>query len=269
MNFKFLDEKDSRGIINNLFSISFVKEDLPFKTIIIPIGLPSIVYIFSNNQTVIFNKEIIPLKGLTISAQFSTTYDYHVNDESLNIGINLHPTALYKILQIDISTLTNKFVPLKEIDKALFKKMNPFFLNYKKDPTTFITDIIDFIENLELIEDKDVIHIDKAIAYIDKNEGMVNVLDLLKILPYSQKTLETKFKKIIGVTPGKFIKLSRFTKLMRKYEDKKLSLKELIHKYNYYDHSHFIKDFKLFMSESPKSYFKNEYPLIKLYSKDL
>ncbi|PQJ73343.1 helix-turn-helix domain-containing protein [Polaribacter butkevichii] len=269
MNFKFLDKKDSRGIVNNLFSISFTKEDLPFKTIIIPIGLPSLVYIFSKNQTVLFNKKITPLQGLTVSGQFSSTYHYHVNDESYNVGINLHPTALYKILQIDISTLTNRLVPLIEIDKDLFKRMNPFFLNYKQDPSSFITNIIAFIESLELIDDKDVKHIDKAIAYIDKNEGMINVLDLLKILPFSQKSLETKFKKIIGITPGKFIRLSRFTKLMRKYEDKKLSLKDLIHKYNYYDHSHFLKDFKLFMPESPKSYFKNEYPLIKSYSKDL
>lgn len=269
MTFKFINEKDSRGIINNMFSISFVNEDLPFKTIIIPTGLPSLVYIYSNNQTVYYKNEIIPLKGLTISGQFSTIYHYHVNDKSFNLGLNLHPTALYKILQIDISTLTNKLVPLEKINEELFKKINPFYLNYKNDPSSFITSIISFIENVELIVDNDVKYIDKAIDYIDKNEGMINVLDLLKILPFSQKSLETKFKKIIGVTPGKFIKLSRFTKLMRKYEDKKLSLKELIHKYNYYDQSHFIKDFKLFMAESPKAYFKNEYPLIKLYSKDL
>lgn len=98
---------------------------------------------------------------------------------------------------------------------------------------------------------------------------MLQVTDLLKIVSLSQKSLEVKFKKIIGLTPGKYIRLIRFIKLMRKYENKKIAINDLIYMYNYYDHSHFIKDFKLFMSESPKEYFKKEYPLIKAYSKNL
>ncbi|WBX70044.1 helix-turn-helix domain-containing protein [Tenacibaculum retecalamus] len=164
---------------------------------------------------------------------------------------------------------TNNHVSLEKVNDESFKKLNPIFLKHEKNVYDFIKEIIEFIDNLELIVDKDVVFIDKAIAYISENDGMIQMADLLKIIPFSQKSIETKFKKIIGLTPGKYIRLIRFTRLMRKYENNEIDLNDLIYMYNYHDHSHFIKDFKLFMLKTPKEYFKKEYPLIKAYSKDL
>ena len=55
---------------------------------------------------------------------------------------------------------------------------------------------------------------------------------------------------------------------MKKYQSQVINLKDLIYMYNYYDQSHFTKDFTLFMKETPKAYFKKEYPLIKKYLKE-
>ena len=60
----------------------------------------------------------------------------------------------------------------------------------------------------------------------------------------------------------------RFNKLMIKYQSNEIELKDLIYKYNYYDQSHFSKDFKLFMNQSPKFFFKQDFPLLKEYLKD-
>lgn len=269
MDFKYLDEKDTRGIVNNMFIISFVNNDLPFKTILVPTGFPSIAYIYGKKQKIIHKNEITRFKKLIISGQFDSNYDFSVKYEGTNFGINLHPTALYKILGTDISLFKNKHVNFNSLNKCLSDNFSSIFIKNKDNMNNLIDEIHDFIENLNLFLDKDVKQIDKAINYIFKKEGMIKVIDLLKIVPLSQKSLEIKFKKIIGLTPGKYIRLIRFTKLMRKYESKKISINDLIYMYNYYDHSHFIKDFKLFMSVKPKIYFKKEYPLIKAYSKDL
>ncbi|WP_452597659.1 helix-turn-helix domain-containing protein, partial [Pontimicrobium sp. MEBiC01747] len=73
---------------------------------------------------------------------------------------------------------------------------------------------------------------------------------------------------IVGVTPGKYIKLYRFLKLMRKYASKPIKFKDLIFMYDYYDESHFLKEFKLFMKESPKEYFKKDNTFMKEYLKE-
>ncbi|WP_341222377.1 helix-turn-helix domain-containing protein [Polaribacter atrinae] len=92
---------------------------------------------------------------------------------------------------------------------------------------------------------------------------MLSVNEILKTVPFGQKTLETKFKKMVGLTPGKYIQIKRFVNLMRKYEKEQIDLKDLIYMYDYYDESHFAKDFKLFTSKSFKNYFQEDYILVK------
>ena len=59
----------------------------------------------------------------------------------------------------------------------------------------------------------------------------------------------------------------RFNNLMTKYQKKILEIKDLIYMYNYYDQSHFTKDFKFFMKQSPKDFFKKDFPLLQKYLK--
>ena len=55
---------------------------------------------------------------------------------------------------------------------------------------------------------------------------------------------------------------------MRKYESQEIAIKDLMFMFDYYDRSHFSRDFKLFMNETPKSYFKKDYPLLKAVFKN-
>ena len=52
---------------------------------------------------------------------------------------------------------------------------------------------------------------------------------------------------------------------MRSYQSKEINLKDLMYKFNYHDSSHFTRDFRLFMLQTPKDYFKKEYPLLQNY----
>lgn len=44
MEYTFFNKKDSRGLLNNLFSINI--QTIPFQSIIIPTGFPAIAYIY-------------------------------------------------------------------------------------------------------------------------------------------------------------------------------------------------------------------------------
>ncbi|PQJ78683.1 helix-turn-helix domain-containing protein [Polaribacter porphyrae] len=268
MEFKYYTEKDKNKLINKLFKLSFSEDDLPLKTTILPIGYPTIAYLFGDEQISVYNNVTRKLKKLIFTGQHYGAYDYFVNDDGLTYGIELHPTAFYKILNTDVSILTNQHFRGDLLDEKFSKNIEDIFLECKNDETYYIKTIIHFFNNLDLTIDDDVVQIDNAIDLIFKKEGMLQINDLLRELPYSQKTLETKFKKIVGLTPGRYMKLIRFSALMRKYEGNEINLNHLIYKYAYYDQSHFIKDFKIFFGKSPKSYFKKDFPIIEKYLKD-
>lgn len=265
MEFKYLNKTDENNILNNSYTFSIHKDDLPFNTIIIPIGYPTIYFIFGDYQESIFNNVTTKLSGLYVSGQFNKAFNHSSKSTGLTFGLELHPTALYKMLHTDVSVLSNKHQPLIEINNELGLKLSQIFTTTKSNEEAFANKAIYFINNLKLYIDKDTQQIDKAVDFIFKKEGLLQIDELLKIIAFSQKTLETKFKKIVGLTPGKFIKMIRFSSLMRKYHSKEINLNDLIYAYNFYDKSHFLKEFKTFIGQSPKNYFKEDYPLLDQY----
>ena len=263
MNLTYFDTKKVSPLVEEYFSLSFSKEVVPFQSTILPIATSILTCIYSGDQKAVVNNKEISLDGLILSGQFFRSYQFEVKSEGFSFGISFHPSTLHKLLNINISKLTNKHVLLKEIHPTFFKQLNPLFLSYNDDPNKLTSELNRLILSLPLHENDTTKYIDNTIDYIRKKEGMLSVEDILKIVPFSQKSLESHFKKIIGLTPGKYMRLYRFLNLMRKYESQEIDINDLIYMYNYYDHSHFSKDFMLFMKETPKSYFKKDYPLLK------
>lgn len=266
MTFKYLPKKITNNLIKDIYYLSFSKKIIPFETLILPSGLLSITFNYNNYREVTFKSEKMILKGLFITGQFNRSYNYKVVNTGESLGISLHPTTLYKILKTDISKLTNKHVSLKNFSLFLYNHLAPIFTSTEtstREKGYILEQKIEELTNNFI--DKDVVYIDKIIDLIIKKEGLLDVNEILTIIPFSQKSLETKFKKIVGITPGKYLKLYRFIALMKKYNNQSIKINDLVYMYDYYDYSHFSKDFKLFMNQSPKSYFKNESEFITTY----
>ena len=262
MDHKYFNSNKSSHLVEEYFYLSLDKEDIPFKSAILPIGLTHLFYIVTGTQKVTVNDEYTLLNGLMVTGQYFRSYTFSVNAISTSIGASLHPTALHKLLNIDVSKLESKHVHLEQINKNFYHKILPIFKN-SKDPKELFTNLNSFLLSLTLHTNKNTKQIDHAISLIREKEGVLSVLNLVDELSVSQKTLEIQFKKIVGLTPGRYIRQFRFLNLMKKYISKEIEIKDLIYKYDYYDSSHFAKDFKLFMNEDFKSFFKHDYPLIE------
>jgi AraC-like DNA-binding protein len=269
MEFKYLDRDKRHPLIDHFYQFKVTTEDIPFETPILPTGQCIISFIFSEeNQICVHKKNKTYYKNLILTGQFHGSFNVSIPKECYTIGFSLRPTTLYKITNKSVSDFTNKQDNLEKFSEELHNKLNPLFIKYKDDVVKLKASIYKVFDTAILSNDKNVEHIDKAIDLIIEKDGLIRVTDILKEIPYSQKTLEVQFKKIVGLTPGKYMRQYRFMKLMQKYQSHKIDLKDLIYMYNYYDASHFAKDFKLFMNQNYKSFFKEEHPLIKRYLKE-
>lgn len=265
MTLKYYDTNSISHIVEDLYYLNFSENDLPFESPILPVCGTHIAFVYDSKQSFKINSKKTSINGLIVSGQFFQSYILKVTGKSQTFGLVFQPTTLFKLTNLDISSISDRHLPLKDFSQELFNKLNPIFKQYKEDFPALIKTLNETLLEIDLIKNETVDQIDKVINFIHLKEGMLNTYDLLEHITFSQKTLETQFKKIVGLTPGRYIRLYRFTKLMQKYEQNKVSIKDLLYMYNYYDFSHFSKDFKYFMKQSPKDYFETDYPLLHEY----
>lgn len=262
MQLTYFENENTSPLVDQYFELLLGRNVVPFQSTILPSGNTIITYIFTPGQKAIVKNKEIQLHKLTLSGLFYQSYKFNVSELGASFGITLHPTALHKILNMDVYKIKNKHIPLQEISNDFSKKLNNIFQDYKT-PKKAVRDIEILLNESPLTINQNTVLIDKAIDLIRNSEGLITIDKILLETKISQKTLETQFKKIVGITPGKYIRSFRFIKLLKKYENNEINLKDLIYMYNYYDSSHFNKDFRLFMNESPTSFFKKDNDLIK------
>ena len=263
MKLIYFDIHKASHLIEEFFFIKYSETEIPLEAIILPLGFSGLAYIYSNGQKITLNSINTVIKGLVLNGQYYKPYQFKTTEPGFACGLSFNPTALHKLTNLDISKFTNKYTPFNLVNKDLSNKFEEIFKNHNNNFTNLLNNLQEFILELPLIENKNTLAIDKLIDIINSKEGLLSVNELLTEIPFGQKTLETQFKKIVGLTPAKYIRICRFKKLMKQYESNKISLKDLIYMYDYYDESHFARDFKSFTNKSFKDYFKDEFSFIK------
>lgn len=104
-------------------------------------------------------------------------------------------------------------------------------------------------------ESKEDVFVRQACQYIVASEGLYSVQDLVKLIGFSERQLQRKFKRQVGITPKVLSRIMRFQKFLAvTKEPNALTLADAAAACGYYDQSHFIRDFATFSGMSPMKY---------------
>lgn len=177
------------------------------------------------------------------------------------ITFELPATFFHKVTNLNASKYINKLLDLKEfIEPEVVDKL------YKQLADSHEIGEILTITHKMLSSKYDgwseILRADKVLDYIYEMNGLITNQELIDQFPYSQRTMERFFQECVGISPYRYIRLIRFNFIIREIEKGESLLPDLIQKYNYYDQSHFEKDFKKFLGQSIATY-KNEFnPLL-------
>ena len=96
--------------------------------------------------------------------------------------------------------------------------------------------------------------IQAAVALIAQAPTLPRVDELAQQIGLSQSALERRFRRVVGVSPRKFVSLVRFRKVLQ-LRNTGSDLTTIAHAAGYYDQPHFIKDFKRFTGQAPQPFF--------------
>lgn len=166
------------------------------------------------------------------------------------------PQGAMMFFSLPLSELTNQSIALYDIagkDGSL--------LEDQIENSCSMEERVQYLESFllkKLLEKEyyDFKRINSVIQKIISLEGEISVDEMSREACLSNKQLERKFAKYIGMTPKQYLKIVRFQKSLKIKEiNPHLSLTTLAHDCGYYDQAHFIKDFKLITGMTPKSFF--------------
>ncbi len=272
MKFLHIINEGDNTLIHDTYHFSIEEGDLPYNDIVILVGKMVLNYTCSKTAVRLSHYDkIFNYLEATVFGQFFGHYALFADLPCCNFGITFQPTAWYKLFGRNMLALKNNAIPLKELDQKFYDQIIPIYQCYEvsdcqnQSLKEFNDRIIPFIHGQELFIDINTKRIDKAIEIIESKQGKLKVSELLEEIPYSQKALESNFKKIVGLTPGQYIRQCRFVNLIRSYQNGAMEIKQLIDVYNYYDKSHFAKDLNFFTGKSLSEFFKADHQLIKQY----
>lgn len=212
-----------------------------------------------------------PLPKDYLIGQQTVSYRLKVKDKAADIfGIALQPTSAWRLTGISASAFSNTPLELKRI---FSEKYFGYFSTIEKamDFEERCQIATDFLEEIIGTIDMKNTLVNYALDLIFEKKGCISTRDLCKELHVSERHLQYLFRQQVGVSPLQYARITRFNALFVEFTrtETPRDLAFLTSFYNYYDSSHFFKDFKAYSGEAPSKFHLEKFTLLKeLVEKD-
>jgi AraC-like DNA-binding protein len=200
-------------------------------------------------------------KGIAYNSLFgisTKTIDVeHSSSAMIMFGIYFKPVAITAFTRIPINEFTDREIELAVLETLFDRSF------YETLPELQTIDEMIVHTNRYLVQllpqlynpDQRMIH---AVNLLSLAKGQLDIAELASIVCLSQRQLERSFKNNIGVSPKVLARTFRFSHA-QKYliANPHKSLTEIAETFGYYDHTHFINEFKALSGDTP-AFFREE-----------
>jgi AraC-like DNA-binding protein len=216
-----------------------LREKEPFEQDVL--SHPSVHLVFEKNKTriwgVVSGKFTRKLegKGKVLGIKFRPGAFYPYYQKSVS-GFTDGTLAFNKVFDEDISKLELKILECEE-NEQMVKHAESFLINHIPD------------------KDPNIKRINKIINLVMHEPEILKVDDLSDQFKLSKRSLQRLFKKYVGISPKWVIQRYRLHEAAEKMSSGEMkNWSQLALKLGYFDQSHFIKDFKQIVGQTPSDY---------------
>ncbi|SDI09171.1 AraC-type DNA-binding protein [Mucilaginibacter gossypii] len=211
-----------------------------------------------NQQHTVASKQ----PGSFVYGQITRYNDIISAGELAMLIVVLQPNALLSLLGVAAYELNNNTVTLKDLFGQEAFDFEDQIANAANLPAaTVITE--QFLLNKMASKRKHADITDRAINIIHANKGIINVKNLLDVMPVTERQLERKFNEEVGISPKKYIdavKFQTYLKQLQKLSSTK-ELSSLSYACGYYDQAHLNNFFRKHTGLTPLQYKANHHLL--------
>ncbi|MCM3785170.1 helix-turn-helix transcriptional regulator [Neobacillus mesonae] len=182
-------------------------------------------------------------------------YSYHLASKGRVFGIKFKPGGFFPWYRKSISRLIEEPLPAEEIFPLPTDKLEALFLNRASKHEELTARMNDLLHPLVPPRDELAAAMDKITEYIQKQQDITKVDQVCEHFQINKRTLQRIFKQYVGISPKTVIKLYRLQNAAEALElGQDINTLELSLELGYHDQSHFIKDFKTVVGQTPEAY---------------
>lgn len=191
---------------------------------------------------------LVDFKEQTIgfTGHSKTYFDNISRNSESYLGATFKPGAFEQLTGKPASASMDSFVPLEEIDFSF--DMPKFFMSSFENQKAIFLDLLE-----SLVEGKVANDFVKTFDRFSRHQP-ANASELYLELGYSPRQCQRLFLKHFGLSPKMVLSIIRFQNCLRLLTSDIDEEKSKYPSIEYYDQSHFIKDFKKYIGFTPAEY---------------
>lgn len=254
------NSKNCDGWLINQFEV-YSYNGLPLADRVIPRPYVFVVFHFKDCPAIEMedSKYLEPV-FLAPIVQQAITLEFYNNMDTLVVICKA--SVFSRLFNIDMSPVKKKSITLPENHfLPLWDEMND--LSSTPDRITYFSNFISSVQSTPYAPDAIDIFYDKIL----EKSISTPLNEIMKECHESRSSLLRKFVRRTGVSPKTLARIVRLNYLWDKIKhEKAVDFQELIFYGNYFDQSHFIKDFKQMIGETPTYFFKRNLDIVKAFS---
>lgn len=216
---------------------------------ILPDGCVDILFNFNQRDAIGQFQSYMPHIVGTMTSYLDIT---HYSEAIQMLGIRFRPGGIAAFSRIPVFELTNQTVEIDWVETLLEKSCYdrlPEFSTMQERIAYLEKYLISRLDSLFALEQR----INYTVDFIRKGKGFIPVKQVAQEVCLSERQLERKFKRVVGISPKMFSRIIRFKHtlgyLQTCSDEKHCSVAIDC---GYFDHSHLIKDFKAFGGTLPE-----------------
>jgi len=175
-------------------------------------------------------------KQIGVTGMSKTEFDFTLESSKRSFGMRMKPGAFHQFTGIAATVAMDNFLHIESVFED-FDRTYFFTLSYEEAK--------EYLKRFLINKTKEEMPNQFTTLFDTLSKKIPStVTELCTLLHFSQRQCQRLFRRHYGITPKMALSIMRFHKCMERLTSPNVSPSDIINITEYYDQSHFIKDFK-------------------------
>lgn len=230
---------------------------------VLPDGCPEIVFNLSDRFKRLHAGIEETQPATLFAGQMSRSISIRPTGHVSLFGVRFHPAGAFSIGRVSMHELTDDIVEIGQVLGRCGRELEERIAEAKGFDERVRAFENFFQRQLAVRPSEDRIA-GFAVEAIVESGGLISVSRLTEKIGISERRLERRFRKRVGISPKMLARTVRFQKVVNRIKDGDLLDTAL--SFGYFDQSHMIREFKEFSGETPLGYFRKTHGFSDIFT---